>query len=150
MKRERVEFSYIRRLNSTRQTQLTIMIKTAIAAAAAAIALAPAAALAGPYVNIESNSGYTGNDFDGSVLETHVGYENDLGENGSWYVQGGPALQFPDGSDTSTELSGKVGASFDVTENTNIYGEIAAATNGEIDLDEAVNIGVKAGVKYSF
>jgi outer membrane autotransporter protein len=125
------------------------MIKS-VFAATAALSVSAGAAFAGPYVNIESNSGYTGTDFDGSVLETHVGYENALGENGSWYVQGGPALQFPDGSDTSTELSGKVGASFDVTENTNIYGEISAATNNEIDLDEAVNVGVKAGVKYSF
>jgi hypothetical protein len=125
------------------------MIKS-VFTATAALSVSAGAAFAGPYVNIESNSGYTGTDFDGSVLETHVGYENALGENGSWYVQGGPALQFPDGSDTSTELSGKVGASFDVTENTNIYGEISAATNNEIDLDEAVNVGVKAGVKYSF
>ena len=39
------------------------MFKTTIAAAAAAIALAPAAALAGPYVNVEANSGWTGSDY---------------------------------------------------------------------------------------
>ena len=38
------------------------MIKTAFAAAAAAVAFAaPGAALAGPYVNVEANSGFTGN-----------------------------------------------------------------------------------------
>ena len=124
-------------------------MKSFIAAAVAAPFFA-APALAGPYVNIESNSGYTGNDFDGSVLETHIGTEGALGENGSWYVQGGPALVFPDADDTSTELSGKVGASFDVNENTNIYGEIAAQTNDQINFDEALDLGVKAGVKYSF
>ena len=37
------------------------MIKTAFAAAAAAVAFAaPGAALAGPYVNVEANSGFTG------------------------------------------------------------------------------------------
>ena len=36
------------------------MIKTAFAAAAAAVAFAaPGAALAGPYVNVEANSGFT-------------------------------------------------------------------------------------------
>ena len=38
------------------------MIKTAFAAAAA-LAFAPAAALAGPYVNVEANSGFTGSDY---------------------------------------------------------------------------------------
>ena len=55
------------------------MIKTAIAAAAAAIALAPVAALAGPYVNVESNSGFVGSDYSSSILETHLGYEGELG-----------------------------------------------------------------------
>ena len=46
------------------------MIKTAFAAAAAAVAFAaPGAALAGPYVNVEANSGWTGSDF---VSYTHL------------------------------------------------------------------------------
>ena len=40
------------------------MIKTAFAAAAAAVAFAaPGAALAGPYVNVETNAGWTGADY---------------------------------------------------------------------------------------
>ena len=39
------------------------MFKTTIAAAAAAVAFAPAAALAGPYVNVEANAGWTGDDY---------------------------------------------------------------------------------------
>ena len=40
------------------------MIKTAFAASAAAVAFAaPGAALAGPYVNVEANSGFTGSDY---------------------------------------------------------------------------------------
>ena len=40
------------------------MIKTAIATlAAAAAVVAPSAALAGPYVNVETNAGWTGADY---------------------------------------------------------------------------------------
>ena len=39
------------------------MFKTTIAAAAAAVAFAPAAALAGPYVNVEANAGWVGDDY---------------------------------------------------------------------------------------
>ena len=146
-----VESSFIRGFNSTRQTKLTIMFKTAIAAAAAAIAFAPAAALAGPYVNIESNSGFLGNDYSATLLETHVGFEGPVGEDASWYIQGGPAVEFADGvKDNTTELSGKVGLTANLTEKTSVYGEVWAATNGEIDFDVAADVNVKAGVKYSF
>ena len=61
--------------------------------------------------------------FDGSVIEIHKGYEGELGENGSWFVQGGPAIIAEDGEDAVTEFSGKVGASYDVSEAVEIYGE---------------------------
>ena len=41
-------------------------------------------AVAGPYANIESNTTYFGEDYLGSVTETHAGYEGELGESGSW------------------------------------------------------------------
>ena len=127
------------------------MIKSVFAAAAVAAAFAPAAALAGPYVNIESNSSFAGSDYGSTLLETHVGYEGALGDSAGWYIQGGPALSFEDGADeTPTELSGKVGVGVDVTERLNVYGEVAAITAGEIDFDEDLSVGVKAGVKYSF
>ena len=44
-------------------------------AASAALSMSAGAALAGPYVNIENNAGFTGSDFEGSVTETHVGFE---------------------------------------------------------------------------
>ena len=57
------------------------MIKTAFAAAAAAAAFAaPGAALAGPYVNVETNAGWTGADYTGAATDFHVGYEDALGE----------------------------------------------------------------------
>ena len=46
------------------------MIKSAIALAAAAPLLA-APALAGPYVNVEANSGFTGSDYTGTTTDAH-------------------------------------------------------------------------------
>ena len=125
------------------------MIKSVLAAVAAAPLFA-GAAIAGPYVNIEANSGFVGNDYEGTVTETHVGFEGDLNESATWYVQGGPALVSPDGEDLTTELSGKVGINVAATENLSIYGEVAAMTSGQIDFDEDLSIGTKAGVKFTF
>ena len=54
------------------------MFKSTIAAAAAAVAFAPAAALAGPYVNVEANAGWSGDDYTGATTDLHVGYEGCL------------------------------------------------------------------------
>ena len=62
------------------------MFKTTIAAAAAAVAFAPAAAPAGPYVNVETNAGWTGDDYTGATTDIHVGYEGEVGT-ASYYVQ---------------------------------------------------------------
>ena len=123
-------------------------MKALIFAGAASFLAAPA--FAGPYVNIESNSGFVGSDYSSSVLETHVGYEGDLGSDAAWYVQAGPALLFPDGDDTTTELSGKIGASVGLTERLSAYGEVAAITSEEIDFDADLNVGVKAGLTFRF
>ena len=125
------------------------MIKS-VFAATAALSVSAGAAFAGPYVNVENNAGFTGSDFEGSVTETHVGYESALGESAGWYVQAGPAFVSPDGDDTTTELSGKVGIGADVTDRVNVYAEIAAQTQDEINFDEDLNIGTKIGVKFTF
>ena len=122
-------------------------MKALFLAAAASILAAPAA-IAGPYVNAETNVGYTGNDFNGSVTDLHVGYEGGLGENASFYVQGGPAIVAVDGEENETELSGKAGLGIDVTDAVNVYGEVSFLTE-EQSFDE-LGLGVKAGVKYSF
>ena len=125
------------------------MIKSTLAAVAAAPLFA-GAAVAGPYVNIETNAGFTGSDYEGATTETHVGWEGDLGTSAGWYIQGGPAFVAVDGEDGVTELSGKVGIGVDVTERLNVYGEVAAITVDEMDFDEDLNLAAKAGVKYSF
>ena len=121
------------------------MIKSAIAAVAAAPFLA-SSALAGPYVNVENNAGWAGNDFSGSVTDLHVGYDGDLGDKGNWYVQGGPAIVAMDGEDATTEASGKIGAGVALTDRLGAYGEVSAITADRSD----VNFSTKAGLKFAF
>jgi hypothetical protein len=122
------------------------MIKTAFAAAAA-LAFAPAAALAGPYVNVEANSGFTGSDYTGTTTDAHIGYAGEAGEAVSWYVQGGPSLVSVDGGDTDTVFSGKAGASVAATERLSLYGEVSFATGVD---DADTGYGTKVGATFSF
>ena len=124
------------------------MIKQTVAALAA-LPLLATPALAGPYVNIESNSGFTGSDYSSTTIDNHLGYESGLGEDASWYIQAGPALVLNDGEDATTELSGKVGLSVAASERLDVYGELSAITSEEIDFDEDFGVGVKLGVKYA-
>ena len=48
------------------------MIKS-VFAATAALSMSAGAALAGPYVNVEANSGFTGSDYTGTTTDAHVG-----------------------------------------------------------------------------
>jgi len=124
------------------------MFKTTIAAAAAAVAFAPAAALAGPYVNVETNAGWVGDDYIGATTDLHVGYEGALGDSGaSYYVQGGPAIVAIDGADTETEFSGKAGLGIPVSDAVGVYGEVSFLTADDSD---DLGVGGKLGVKYSF
>jgi hypothetical protein len=97
------------------------------------------AAHAGPYANVEMNSGYSGSDFTGSATDVHVGYEG-----ASWYVQGGPALLAPDGEDGDIELSGKAGGSYGINDALSVYGEVSFLTG------DTTSYGTKAGLKYNF
>ena len=122
------------------------MFKTTIAAAAAAIALAPAAALAGPYVNVETNAGWVGDDYTAATTDLHVGFEGEAGA-ASYYVQAGPAIVAVDGEDTDTQFSGKAGVGVPVTDALGVYGEMSFLT---ADDDDDFGLGGKLGVKYNF
>ena len=122
------------------------MFKTTIAAAAAAVAFAPAAALAGPYVNVETNAGWTGDDYTGAITDIHVGYEGEVGS-ASYYVQGGPAIVAADGVDTETQFSGKAGLGVPVSDALGVYGEVSFLT---ADDEDDFGVGGKLGVKYNF
>jgi len=120
------------------------MIKS-VFAATAALSMSAGAAFAGPYVNVEANSGWVGSDYAGTVTEAHVGYNGELGEDASWYVQGGPALVAPDGDDTEAEFSGKAGAAIALSDALSAYGEVSFITG-----DDDTGYGTKIGVTYSF
>ena len=122
------------------------MFKTTIAAAAAAIALAPAAALAGPYVNVETNAGWVGDDYTAATTDLHVGYEGEAGA-ASYYLQAGPAIVAVDGQETDTQFSGKAGVGVPVSDAIGVYGEMSFLTAED---DDDFGLGGKLGVKYNF
>ena len=98
------------------------MFKPLIAAVAAAPLFA-GAAFAGPYVNVEANASYPDGEYDTATTDLHFGFDGGS-EDGKvgYYVQAGPAFVHTDSSDdTETELSGKVGASFQVADSTSVY-----------------------------
>ena len=104
------------------------------------LGMAHGSAIAGPYVNIESNSGFVGSDYSGSVIDHHIGYEGS-----NWYIKGGPSIVAPDGGGSTVELSGKAGGSVPLTEKLGAYGEVSFITD-----DEDNGYGTKVGLKYNF
>ena len=123
------------------------MIKS-VFAAAAALSMSAGAALAGPYVNVEANSGWSGSDYGGTTTDLHVGYEGALGESASYYVQGGASVVSPDGAESDTVPSGKAGLGLALTDALGAYGEVSFIGSGDDDIDRGY--GAKLGVKYSF
>ena len=121
------------------------MIKSAIALAAAAPLMA-APALAGPYVNVETNAGWTGDDYTGATTDIHVGYEGEVGA-ASYYVQAGPAVVAVDGEETDTQFSGKAGLGLPISDALSAYGEVSFLTAED---DDDFGLGGKLGLKYNF
>ena len=123
------------------------MIKS-VFAATAALSMSAGAALAGPYVNVETNAGWTGSDYAGAVTDIHLGYEGALGEDASYYVQGGIAVVSPDGADTDTVPSCKAGIGLALSDALGAYGEVSFQGSGDSDIDRGY--GGKVGLKYNF
>lgn len=108
-------------------------------------------AMAGTYLNGEVNASLPGGSYTGSIIETHVGQEFELGEDGGVvYVQAGPAFVLPDEGDSETELSGKIGIEVPMSDQLTGYGEVYAITNGGIDFDQDIDVAMKAGLTYRF
>lgn len=99
-----------------------------------------APAVAGPYVNVEANSGWSGSNYGGTVIDNHIGYKKD-----NWYIQAGPSIVTPDGGDSEIELSGKVGGSVDLGDGLSAYGEVSFMTS-----QDDGNYGTKLGFTYDF
>ena len=118
------------------------MKKIALALAAT---LASTPAMAGVYINAESNASYTGNNYTGRNTDLHLGYENSVGSLG-YYIQGGPAFTSPDGADGNTNFSGKLGGSVAASEKFDVYGEVSFLTDEVAD----TAYGTKIGAKFKF
>ena len=117
------------------------MLKKVLTIAAASALSTPA--FAGFYLNVESNSAFLGKDYIGSGTDLHLGYEGG-NETASYYLQGGAFLSNPDGGDSSTNFSGKVGGSVAATDKVDVYGEFSIVT------DTTNAYGTKLGLKYKF
>ena len=123
------------------------MIKSVLAAAAAAPLFA-GAAMAGPYVNVEANSGFTGSNYTGTTTDLHVGYEGPLGDAASYYVQAGASVVSPDGGEVDAVPSGKAGLGVALSDSLGAYGEVSFQGSGSASVDRGY--GTKVGLKYSF
>ena len=108
-----------------------------------AVALMAAPAFAGPYANIEANSGFTGSDYTGTSTDFHLGVQGSSGV-ASYYLQGGPTVVSPDGAEAETIMTAKLGGSVAASDHLSVYGEISAA------FDDVNSYGSKVGVKYAF
>jgi len=116
-----------------------------IALAALTVSALATPAMAGVYINAESNASYTGNDYTSRTTDLHLGYEGDIGSLG-YYIQGGPAFSDVDAGEGNTNLSGKGGLSIAASEKLNVYGEVSFSQH-----EDALNTyGTKIGAKYSF
>ena len=116
-----------------------------IALTTAAVLAGGPAAIAGPYVNVEANSGFSGADYLSTNIDYHVGYAGGASKV-NYYVQAGPSQSVVDGGDSTTEFSGKTGLNIAAHEKFDIYGEISFATVDNADN----NYGTKVGATYKF
>ena len=114
-----------------------------IIAAGLLIGCAHGAAIAGPYVNVETQSKFTGSDYSKTATDFFLGYENKVGNVG-YFIEGGPSVTTLDGGETDTVPAGKVGFSIKPTEKLKMYGELSAS------FEDTNSYGTKAGVTYSF
>ena len=115
-------------------------------AATAALSMSAGAALAGPYVNVETNAGWVGDDYTAATTDLHVGFEGEAGA-ASYYIQAGPAIVAVDGEETDTQFSGKAGVGVPVSDALGVYGELSFLTAED---DDDFGLGGKLGVKYNF
>ena len=115
-------------------------------AATAALSMSAGAALAGPYVNVETNAGWVGDDYTAATTDLHVGFEGEAGA-ASYYIQAGPAIVAVDGEETDTQFSGKVGVGVPVSDALGVYGEMSFLTAED---EDDFGVGGKLGVKYNF
>ena len=131
-------------LNTLKQLNLNL-IKMKKLALVLATTLVSTPAMAGPYVNVETNANYTGSDYESRSTDLHIGYENNVGDL-AYYVQGGKTINAADGVDAESNFSGKLGGSVSATDKLGLYAEVSFA-----QVEDADNTyGTKLGAKFSF
>ena len=104
-------------------------------------------AMAGPYVNVETNANYTASNYESRSTDPHEGFEGDAGKL-AYYVQGGRTINAVDGSDSESVTTGKIGGSVAATEKLGVYREVSFANLFNEDTDNTY--GTKLGAKFSF
>ena len=121
-----------------------------IFALSAASVLMAAPAMAGSYANVEANSSFQDGDYSATRIDTHYGWEGELGESSKYYVQGGPSFLSRDGAEElEYQVGGKVGIKTALTEDVSAYGEVKAYSAEDWDVSD-LKVSVKAGFKYTF
>ena len=121
-----------------------------IFALSAASVLMAAPAMAGSYANVEANSSFQDGDYSSTRIDTHYGWEGELGESSKYYIQGGPSFLSRDGAeDLEYQVGGKVGIKTALTEDLSAYGEVKAYSAEDWDVSD-LKMSVKAGLKYTF
>ena len=120
-------------------------MKKIIALTAASLCSSPV--LAGPYVNVETKTNYTGSEYKSRATDVHLGYSNKLGEL-AYYVQGGKTINAANGVDSDSAWSGKVGGSVSATDKLGVYGEFSFANVADEETDNTY--GTKLGAKFFF
>ena len=72
----------------------------------------------------------------------------DLGEDASWYVQGGPAILAIDSAENGTRYSARLVLL--LTDSLGIYGELSALTASDSFEMDDLGVGGKLGATFSF
>ena len=110
--------------------------------------LASGAAFAGPYVNVEANSSWTGSNYTGTNTDAHVGWEGLLAKMLLTTFKVVLLSYSPDGGEADTVPSGKAGLGLALSDALSAYGEVSFQGSGDDSIDRGY--GTKAGLKYSF
>jgi len=121
----------------------------AIAAAAPLIAapLLTAPAQAGPYIKGEATANFAGSTgYSNTELDMLAGYETNLSEKTSVWVEAGASFLMEEGGATDNRLKVKGGVNHAVNENLDVFGEVGFVASETYD-DSHYG---KVGFKYKF
>jgi len=108
--------------------------------------LLASSALAGPYVRGEATVNLSGSQYSNTEVDLLGGYEEDINERTSWWIEAGPSVLFEDGGGQEVRFKIKSGINYTATEQLDLYGEIGTVINQSTENDYYG----KAGFKYKF